>query len=158
MATRLVKLLTAQPPSPGSCPKDQRPKHKHHQQQSPQASPAKANPFSDINVTGDDVDVSLTPVKLGEKLNLLQGKKNLTPYQASQIVGDKEWKGEMIFHKDIVRELYGEQHYVFVRQEKLSIVNLDLIKKDSCKRAAKCKVPASSKQVSSWQLPLLHQV
>jgi hypothetical protein len=47
----------------------------------------------------------------------------------------------MIFHKDIVRVLtqegsarYGEQYYVFDKQDELAMVNLDLIKKELCKR------------------------
>ena len=125
---------------------------KRRQQQSPQSSPAKSNHITDINTAEDGADVSLTPLKLEEKLKLLQGATNLTPYQASHIVGDKEWKGEMIFHDDILcvltqegGALYGEQYYAFEKQEELSMVNLDLIKTELCKRASKCKEPSSSK-------------
>jgi hypothetical protein len=61
-------------------------------------------------------------------------------------------EGEIIFYKDIVcvltqegSALYREQYYVFDKQDELLMVNLDLIKKELCKRASKCKGPSSSK-------------
>jgi hypothetical protein len=80
---------------------------KRRQQLSPQSSPQRTAALSEVNEAGGVPDQSLTPLKLKEKLELLGGLKDLTPYQATQIVGDKDWKGEMIFHKDIELLLQG---------------------------------------------------
>jgi hypothetical protein len=118
----------------------------------PQSSPARDNPISGIDNTEGEVDVSLSPLKLDEKLRLLQGAKDLTPYQATKIVEDKDWKGEMFSHKDVWAllmkkdsTLYGETNYQFVRQPEHNLVNLDLIKMELNNRASKCKNPPSSK-------------
>ena len=125
---------------------------KRRQTHSPQASPHKPAALSAVNTTGGDVGQSLTPLKLDAKLSLLGDLKHLTPYQAAQIVGDKDWKGEMWQHKDIMKVLQGsdspldwETLYVFTKQSELNLVNLNKIKMELCKRASMCKNPASSK-------------
>jgi hypothetical protein len=124
---------------------------KRRQNQSPQTTPTKGALLG-VNTADEDVDISLTPLKLEEKLDLLKDKTDLTQYEAMQIVGDKEWKGEMFNHKDLELIMEGEKslwmgetNYAFTKQEELDMVNLDLIKKEMCKRASKCRIPESSK-------------
>jgi hypothetical protein len=125
---------------------------KRHQQQSPRASPQRTAALSDVNIMGGDPEQSLTPLKLKEKLKLLSGKKDLTPYQASHIIEDKDWKGEMFDHKDIALVLQGPDSpmdwailYIIEKQSELDLVNLDKIKMELSKGASMCKQPESSK-------------
>ncbi len=124
---------------------------KRRQNQSPQSSPTKSA-LSGVNTANDDVDISLTPLKLEEKLELLKDKADLTQYQALHIVQDRDWKGELFNHKDLELVLESEKslwagdvNYVFTKQGELDSVNLDLIKREMCKRASKCREPESSK-------------
>jgi hypothetical protein len=133
---------------------------KRLQKDSPQTTPAKGTPAKGRHGASGDVDsIDLTPLKLEEKLALLEAKPTLTPYEVRHIVNDPEWKGQLWDHSDVGKmlltkddaHLFAEQQYDFVAGDTapetatiVKLINIDKLKYELAKRALKCKNPEAS--------------